>query len=52
MCTDNNVDSGAGKMIGLPMGRRREKREGWWGRTLATAEGREDNGMAARVAGD
>lgn len=27
-CTHNNVDSGAGKMIGLPMGRRREKGKG------------------------
>lgn len=28
MCTDNNVDSCAGKMIGWPMGKRREKEKG------------------------
>lgn len=43
MCTDNNVDSGASKMIGWPMGRRREKGKGG-------GEGLQQ--LAARVDGD
>lgn len=32
-------------------GEEKGKGEGWWGRTPVTAEGREDDGMAAGVNG-
>lgn len=50
-CTHNNVRLRCRQNDRTADGEK-GKGEGWWGRTPATAEGREDDRMAARVDGD